>query len=96
MALHEALQPSFKEYGAQVVRNAQALAAALTEGGLRIVTGGTDTHLMLADLTATGARRQARADAAGRGADHRQPQRHPARPAPADGHQRHPRLARRP
>ncbi len=53
VALQEALQPSFKEYGAQVVRNAQALAAALDEGGLRIVTGGTDTHLMLADLTAT-------------------------------------------
>ena len=54
VAFHEALQPSFKEYGAQVVRNAQALAAALSEGGLRIVTGGTDTHLMLADLTSTG------------------------------------------
>jgi glycine hydroxymethyltransferase len=53
VAFHEALQPSFKEYGAQVVRNAQALAASLADGGLRIVTGGTDTHLMLADLTAT-------------------------------------------
>jgi glycine hydroxymethyltransferase len=53
VAFHEALQPAFKEYGAQVVRNAQALAASLTDGGLRIVTGGTDTHLMLADLTAT-------------------------------------------
>jgi glycine hydroxymethyltransferase len=53
VAFHEALQPSFREYGAQVVRNAQALAASLAAGGLRIVTGGTDTHLMLADLTAT-------------------------------------------
>jgi glycine hydroxymethyltransferase len=53
VAFHEALQPAFKEYGAQVVRNAQALAASLADGGLRIVTGGTDTHLMLADLTAT-------------------------------------------
>ncbi|HKO24188.1 MAG TPA: serine hydroxymethyltransferase [Chloroflexota bacterium] len=53
VAFHEALQPSFREYGAQVVRNAQALAASLAGGGLRIVTGGTDTHLMLADLTAT-------------------------------------------
>jgi glycine hydroxymethyltransferase len=52
-AFHEALQPSFSEYGAQVVRNAQALAASLADGGLRVVTGGTDTHLMLADLTAT-------------------------------------------
>ncbi len=54
VAFHEALSPAFKEYGAQVVRNAQALAAALTEGGVRIVTGGTDTHLMLADLAASG------------------------------------------
>jgi glycine hydroxymethyltransferase len=53
VAFHEALQPAFKEYGAQVVRNAQTLAASLADGGLRIVTGGTDTHLMLADLTAT-------------------------------------------
>ena len=53
VAFHEALQPLFREYGAQVVRNAQALAASLAAGGLRIVTGGTDTHLMLADLTAT-------------------------------------------
>jgi glycine hydroxymethyltransferase len=53
VAFHEALQPSFREYGVQVVRNAQALAASLAAGGLRIVTGGTDTHLMLADLTAT-------------------------------------------
>jgi glycine hydroxymethyltransferase len=53
VAFHEALQPSFREYGAQVVRNAQALAASLADGGLRIITGGTDTHLMLADLTAT-------------------------------------------
>ena len=53
VAFQEALQPAFKEYGAQVVRNAQALAASLAAGGLRIVTGGTDTHLMLADLTAT-------------------------------------------
>jgi glycine hydroxymethyltransferase len=53
VAFHEALQPLFREYGAQVVRNAQALAASLADGGLRIVTGGTDTHLMLADLTAT-------------------------------------------
>src|ERR671939_2050848 len=50
VAFHEALQPSFREYGAQVVRNAQALAASLADGGLRIVAGGTDNHLMLVDL----------------------------------------------
>ena len=51
VALGEALQPSFKEYGAQVVKNAAALADELTKLGYRIVSGGTDTHVMLVDLT---------------------------------------------
>ena len=51
VALGEALQPSFKEYGAQVVKNAAALADELTQLGYRIVSGGTDTHVMLVDLT---------------------------------------------
>ncbi len=46
----EALQPSFREYAAQVVRNAKALAAALTKKGYRLTSGGTDNHLMLVDL----------------------------------------------
>ena len=50
----EALQPAFKDYARQVVANAQAMAGALTEAGLRIVSGGTDNHLMLADLTPLG------------------------------------------
>lgn len=50
VALGEALAPSFKEYAAQVVKNAAALAEALTQDGFRIVTGGTDNHLMLVDL----------------------------------------------
>jgi glycine hydroxymethyltransferase len=50
----EALQPSFKEYGHQIVANARALAASLEEAGLRIVSGGTDNHLMLVDLTPLG------------------------------------------
>ena len=50
VAFWEASQPSFKEYAAQVVRNAQALARALAAEGLRIVSGGTDNHLMLVDL----------------------------------------------
>jgi len=50
VALGEALQPSFKTYAAQIVANARALAAALMERGYRIVSGGTDTHLMLVDL----------------------------------------------
>ncbi len=51
VAFHEALQPSFKEYQRQIVRNAQALAANLSSGGLRLVSGGTDNHLILVDLT---------------------------------------------
>jgi len=46
----EALQPSFKDYAAQVVKNAQALAKAMVARGYAIVSGGTDTHLMLVDL----------------------------------------------
>ncbi len=51
VALGEALQPSFKEYAKQVVKNAAVLADELTKDGFRIVTGGTDNHLMLVDLT---------------------------------------------
>ena len=51
VALGEALQPSFREYGVQVVKNAAALADELMKCGYRIVSGGTDTHVMLVDLT---------------------------------------------
>lgn len=54
VAFKEALQPDFKVYARAVVDNAQALAARLVEGGLDIVTGGTDTHLMLVDLRPKG------------------------------------------
>jgi glycine hydroxymethyltransferase len=54
VAFREALEPGFKEYCAQVVRNARALAAALAERGFLIVSGGTDTHLMLVDLRSKG------------------------------------------
>jgi len=50
VALGEAMTPEFKRYARQVVQNAQTLAAALTERGYAIVSGGTDTHLMLVDL----------------------------------------------
>lgn len=49
VALGEALQPSFKQYAAQVIENAKVLAATLVEEGLNIVSGGTDNHLMLID-----------------------------------------------
>ena len=51
VCFQEALQPSFKDYARQVVANAQTLAAELEKAGVRIVSGGTDNHLMLADLT---------------------------------------------
>ncbi len=51
VAFGEAMQPSFRDYIAQVLRNAQALAKALEARGLRLVSGGTDNHLMLVDLT---------------------------------------------
>jgi glycine hydroxymethyltransferase len=50
VAFHEAAQPEFKAYAAQIVRNADALARALAGHGLRLVSGGTDNHLMLVDL----------------------------------------------
>ncbi len=54
VAFGEALRPEFKDYAAQVVANAKALAATLVERGCDIVTGGTDTHLMLVDLRPKG------------------------------------------
>ena len=54
VAFGEALRPEFKAYQEQVVKNAQALADQLIRGGLDIVTGGTDTHLMLVDLRQKG------------------------------------------
>jgi glycine hydroxymethyltransferase len=54
VALNEALRPEFKTYARAVVENAKALAAALQESGLRVVSGGTDNHLMLVDLTSSG------------------------------------------
>ena len=50
VCFHEALQPQFREYQRQVVVNAKALAAGLAKHGYRIVSGGTDNHLMLVDL----------------------------------------------
>ena len=51
VAFGEALQPEFKEYQKRVIENAKTLANALIENGFKLVTGGTDNHLMLVDLT---------------------------------------------
>ncbi len=50
VAFHEAAQPSFSEYARQIVANAAALAEGLANAGFRLVSGGTDNHLMLVDL----------------------------------------------
>ena len=50
VAFHEAMQPSFKVYAHQIVTNASALAEALSHQGFRLVSGGTDTHMMVVDL----------------------------------------------
>ena len=58
----EALRPSFSEYQDQVLRNARAMAAEMAEQGLRIVSGGTDCHLFLVDVTTIGTTGKAAAD----------------------------------
>ncbi|MGQ9753735.1 MAG: serine hydroxymethyltransferase [Thermaceae bacterium] len=68
VAFFEALQPEFKEYSQRVVQNAKRLAAELAERGYRIVSGGTDTHLLLVDLRPkglTGKEAEARLDQVG-------------------------------
>jgi RpiB/LacA/LacB family sugar-phosphate isomerase len=54
VCFHEALQPAFKEYQQQIVKNAAALAAGMKKNGFRLVSGGTDNHLMLVDVGARG------------------------------------------
>ena len=66
VAFGEALRPEFRSYQAQVIKNAQALADELMKGGLDIVTGGTDTHLMLVDLRPKGVKGNATEKALGR------------------------------
>jgi glycine hydroxymethyltransferase len=64
VAFHEALQPDFKGYTEKVVANAQALAAGLMEKGLKLVSDGTDNHLLLVDL------RPSHPDLSGKDAEH--------------------------
>lgn len=54
VALGEALRPEFREYGKQIVKNSKALAKSLMENGIKLVTNGTDNHMMLIDLTPFG------------------------------------------
>ncbi len=66
VAFGEALQPSFKTYAQQVVNNAQAMATAFTEKGYRLVSGGTDNHLVLIDLRSKGLTGKAAEEALGK------------------------------
>ena len=63
VALHEAAQPGFAAYAEAIVRNAKALGAALAERGFELVSGGTDNHLLLVDLTPKGVWGRAAAEA---------------------------------
>jgi glycine hydroxymethyltransferase len=54
VSFKEALQPEFKEYQGQIIKNAQRLASGLEKGGFRLVSGGTDNHLMLVDVSPLG------------------------------------------
>jgi len=54
VCFHEALQPGFKQYAQQIIDNAKALAETLLAGGLKLVSGGTDNHLVLVDVTTLG------------------------------------------
>jgi len=66
VAFGEALRPSFTDYQGQVIKNAQALADQLQKGGLDVVTGGTDTHVMLVDLRPKGVKGNVAETALGR------------------------------
>jgi len=66
VALYEASQPSFKEYGQQIVKNAKRLAERLSGKGYQLVTGGTDNHLLLIDMTNKGVKGADAEDALGK------------------------------
>ena len=66
VAFGEALTPEFKDYTGQVIKNAQSMGAALLKGGLDLVTGGTDTHVLLVDLRPKGVKGNATEKALGR------------------------------
>ncbi|ARE41878.1 Serine hydroxymethyltransferase [Rhodovulum sp. P5] len=66
VAFGEALRPDFKTYQEQVIKNAKAMGAALVDGGLSLVTGGTDSHVLLVDLRPKGVKGNATEKALGR------------------------------
>ena len=91
VAYKEALSEDFKQYARNIVRNASALAEALSASGMRIVSGGTDNHLMLVDMRGVGVT-GAEAETKMRSGRHRGKQKHGSiRPQSAASHQRCPR-----
>ncbi len=70
VAFGEALQPEFKTYAAQMIANAKALAEAMQAAGYRVISGGTDTHLMLVDVFSKGILGIGGGACAGRGRHH--------------------------
>ena len=90
VAFKEAQGPSFRRYQEQIVANARTLAREFIRQGYRLVAGGTDTHLILLDLTPTGLTGRGSGRGPGSGRHHRQQELHPLRPAVAPRHQRHP------
>ena len=85
VAFHEALTPEFKAYAHAVVANAKALAEPILAGGYKLVTGGTDNHLMLVDLTPKGLTGKAAESGARPRPHHLQQERHSVRSAEAHG-----------
>ena len=90
VAFGEALRPSFKVYAKNVVENAKALAETLKSHGLDIVSGGTDTHLMLVDLRPKRLTGKVAEVALRPRPHHLQQERHSVRPGKADHHLGHP------
>ena len=81
----EAGEPAFADYQRQIVANAARLASVLTGAGFRLVSGGTDNHLMLVDVFSQGHHRQGGRSGARQGRHHRQQERDSLRSEPADG-----------
>ena len=90
VAFGEALRPSFRLYAKNVVENAKTLAETLKGRGLDIVSGGTDTHLMLVDLRKKRSDRKGRRAGPGARVHHLQQKRHSIRSGETDGHIRRP------
>ena len=91
ITLGKALEPEFRAYGAQVLRNAKALARGLMDRGGKLVTGGTDNHMMVLDTVKSfGLDGRAAEETLDADLHHHQQADHPRRPQPAAPPERHP------